>query len=101
MDGSVSFNVLDPNQTPLILDQKSAPRCHILLPGMNKPTGAIFYRKQFYSYVKSFPTQEAALRGAERLLAKGNAVILTRVAKGLILWVLEPDAQLAKKRLIK
>ncbi|MBD2462643.1 hypothetical protein H6G89_16505 [Oscillatoria sp. FACHB-1407] len=64
---------------------------------MSHPVGAIAYEGQYYAYVKFFPTVEAAQRGADRLIEKGNAVILTRIPKGLVLWVHEPEAKLARK----
>jgi hypothetical protein len=58
---------------------------------------AIQYQDRFYSYLKFYPTVEPAQRAAKRLIVKGEAVILTQIPKGLILWVFEPDAQLAKR----
>ncbi|MGA7937906.1 MAG: hypothetical protein WCA35_30435 [Kovacikia sp.] len=80
----------------MILDRDSIQTCHISLPDMSKPVGAIAYNEQFYSYVKFYPTVEAAQRPSERMLKRGNTIVLTRIPKGLVLWVLEPDAQLAR-----
>jgi hypothetical protein len=82
---------------PMVLAQRSVQRCHIDLPGVPRPTSAIVHNGQYYAYVRFFPTLEAAKRPVERLIAKGNAVILTKVPKGFVLWVLEPDAQPATK----
>lgn len=81
-----------PEPTPIFV-QKLVDCCHVLLPGTEKPTSAISYEGQFYTYVKFFPSVEAARQKAELLTRRGNAVILTRVPKGLVLWVLEPDAR--------
>lgn len=81
---------------PLVLAQQSVRRCHVHLPGMPKPTSAIAYNGQYYAYVRFFPTLEGAKRPLERLQARGNAVILTKVPKGFVLWVWEPDAQPVK-----
>jgi len=80
-----------------ILAQKSADRCHVLLPDSATPTSAILCNGDFYVYVKFFPTLESAHRGANRLIDRGNAVMLTRIPKGLVLWVLEREAQLIQK----
>ncbi|OLP17570.1 hypothetical protein BST81_14675 [Leptolyngbya sp. 'hensonii'] len=88
----------DPNQSPLILDQSAVKRCHIRLLDVPRPMGAIYYRKQFYSFVKIFPAMDAAMRGAQRLISRGNSVILTTTPKGIALWVLEPEAQLVSNR---
>ncbi|MBL1179351.1 hypothetical protein, partial [Pantanalinema sp. GBBB05] len=79
--------------TPLIVDRKAVSSCHIYLPDVPKPVGAIAYQGKLYSYVRVYSTLEPAQRAALRLLQRGNQVILTQVPKGLILWVLELDAR--------
>jgi len=90
---------LQSGSTPVILlvAQKSIDRCHVTLPDTTTPTSAILHNGDFYIYVKFFSTLESAHRAANRLIERGNAVMLTRIPKGLVLWVLEPEAQLAKK----
>ncbi|MDX2098921.1 MAG: hypothetical protein SFW36_14185 [Leptolyngbyaceae cyanobacterium bins.59] len=83
------------NSMLLLLEQKSVIRCHILLPDAPRPIGAIFYQGHFYSYIKFYESEEAALKGAGRLSERGDHVLLTRIPKGIVLWGLEPDAQLA------
>lgn len=78
-----------------IVDGKLVKNCHIRLPDYPKPVGAIIFGGKLYSYVRFYPTMDAAQRAAERSMSHGNLVVLTQVQKGLILWVLEPDAQLA------
>ena len=78
-----------------VFPQKEVKRCHVLLPDMPHPSGAIAIQGRFYIYVKFFSTEEAAQRAAQRLSEKGNPVILTQVPKGLVLWVYEPEAKLA------
>lgn len=81
-----------PEPTPIFV-QKLVDCCHILLPGTDKPSSAICYEGQFYSYVRFFSDVAAARQKAELMHQRGNVVILTRVPKGLVLWVLEPDAR--------
>jgi hypothetical protein len=76
-----------------ILSHKLVDRCHVILPDTPKPIGAIYYDRQYYAYVKCFPTVEIARRKAELMTQRGNTVLLTRIPKGLVLWVLEPDAK--------
>lgn len=83
------------NSMPPIIDRKSVRSCHIQLPDTPKPVGAIVYHGQFYGYVRFYSDLEAAGRACNRLQQKGNPIVLTQVPKGLILWVLEPDAKLA------
>lgn len=72
---------------------KDVRRCHVTIPDMDKPVGAVFYNNSYYSYVMAYTKKDAAHRGAHRLSQKGNRVLLTRTPRGLILWVAEPDAQ--------
>ncbi len=81
----------------LFLNRKYVITCHVVIPDDPKPVSAISYQNRFYSYLKFYPAIEPAGRAAKRLMVKGEAVILTPVPKGLILWVFEPDAQLAKR----
>jgi hypothetical protein len=91
--GLESKNGSLPEPTP-ILFQKVVDKCHVLLPDTPRPTSAIIFEDQFYVFVKFFPTVEAARRAAQRMTDRGNTVVLTRIPKGLVLWVLEPDARL-------
>lgn len=86
-----SGSSMEPN-IPL-LPQRLVKCCHVQLPDTPKPTSAIVYQGRFYAYVKRFPTLEAAQRGAQRLVQRGNAVVLTQIPKGAVVWVLELDAQ--------
>ncbi|NJN86701.1 MAG: hypothetical protein HC881_10785 [Leptolyngbyaceae cyanobacterium SL_7_1] len=79
--------------TPIVL-QKLVKRCHVALPDTLEPVSAIVFEQQFYAYVRFFPTSEAAQRGATRMVERGNRVVLTRIPKGLVLWVWVPDALL-------
>lgn len=92
--GSAFFDKHTPSL--LLLDRKDVSTCHIVLPDDPKPVSAIQYRNRFYSYLRFYPTIESGQRAAQRLMIKGEAVVLTPIPKGLILWVFEPDAQLAK-----
>lgn len=76
-----------------IFAQKVVERCHVFLPDTPKPTSAVFYDGNYYAFVKCFPTVEAARQKADLMTQRGNTVILTRVPKGLVLWVLERDAK--------
>ncbi len=80
-----------------LLNSKAVVNCHILVPDLPKPVGAIAYEGQFYSYFRCYPDVDAVQRAAARLIARGDLILLTQVRRGLILWVFEPDAQLAKR----
>lgn len=80
------------NEPTPIFSQKLVERCHVILPGLVRPVSAIAYENAYYAFVKFFKTVDAAQRSALRLREKGNKVLLTRVPKGLVLWVFEADA---------
>ncbi|NJP09444.1 MAG: hypothetical protein HC866_08115 [Leptolyngbyaceae cyanobacterium RU_5_1] len=80
-------------QSPPILNRKAVRYCHIVLPDLPKPVSAILYGGKLYSYVRLYPTLASAQRATERLMVRGNTVVLTEVRKGLIVWVFESDAQ--------
>lgn len=79
-----------------ILNGKFVRSCHITVPDLPKPVGAIAYQGGFYSYFRCYETSESAQRAAAKLIARGDLVLLTQVRKGLVLWVFEPEAQLAR-----
>uniref|UniRef100_A0A832M3G1 Uncharacterized protein n=1 Tax=Oscillatoriales cyanobacterium SpSt-402 TaxID=2282168 RepID=A0A832M3G1_9CYAN len=87
---------ISPSYPVPVLNGKSVKNCHIVLPDEPKPISAIWYGNRFYSFVRAYSDLDAAHRAAERLITRGNTVVLTQVRKGLILWVFEPDAQLAR-----
>ncbi len=76
-----------------VLDNHDVQHCHITAPDLPKPMGAIAHAGKLYSYLRLFPTLEAAQRAAARSMTRGNQVLLTRVRKGFVLWILEPDAR--------
>jgi hypothetical protein len=88
---------MKPLEPTPIFSQKAVERCHILLPNMPTPLGAIHYEGEYYIFVRVFPTVEIAQHKAELMRQRGNSVLLTRIPKGLVLWVLEPDAELARQ----
>jgi hypothetical protein len=79
-----------------VLPQKQLKRCHISFVDHPEPIGAVEYQGGYFAYVKFFADENSARRAVDRMLEKGNQVILTRAPKGLVLWVYEPDAHLAR-----
>ncbi|MDX2230982.1 MAG: hypothetical protein NW220_15185 [Leptolyngbyaceae cyanobacterium bins.349] len=78
-----------------ILSGKAIKNCHIIVPDLPKPIGAIAHAGGFYSYFRCYEDVASVQRAAAKLIARGDLVVLTQVRKGLILWVFEPDAKLA------
>jgi hypothetical protein len=101
MVNMMQVDKIDPLEPTPIFMQSLVSRCHVLLPDTTHPTSAIRFEGDFYVFVKCFPSVEAAREKADMLRRRGDLVILTRVPKGLVLWVLEPDAQLAEKKVYR
>jgi hypothetical protein len=78
-----------------ILNRAAFKSCHIVLPDDPSPLSAVRYGNQFFSYFRAYTSVETVQKDAARLIARGDRIVLTQVRKGLILWVFEPDAQLA------
>jgi len=76
-----------------IFSQKLVDCCHIRLPDTPRPLSAIHYDGQYYAFVKFFPAADIAQQKAALMTQRGNQVLLTRVPRGLVLWVHEADAQ--------
>lgn len=88
------------SQDALMINRNSFRNCHITVPDLPSPIGAIQYQENFYSYFRCFSSLEAAQRAAKRLMSSGNIVVLTQVPKGLVLWIFESDAQRAKSAIV-
>lgn len=78
-----------------VISRQSVKTCHIRLPNEPKPISGLAYGARLFSFVRLYPSLEEAIRGADRLIAKGNYPLLIEVPKGIALVVFEPDAQLA------
>lgn len=78
-----------------VLSGKTVKSCHVIVPDLPKPVAAIAYAGEFYSYFRCYQDVTAVQRAAVRLISRGDRILLTQVRRGLILWVLEPDAQIA------
>jgi hypothetical protein len=91
-----TLNTSSAKVTVPVFAQKALDRCHVVFPDCAQPTGAIMYEKSYYVYVRFFASPEKAQNAAQRLIGKGRKVILTRVRKGIVLWVHEPEAQPAR-----
>jgi len=79
-----------------ILESRNEYRaCHVRVPDLDKPLAALMVDGRFYGLFKIVDTQPQALDIAARLGRKGNDAVITRVAQGYSVWVLELEARLA------
>ncbi len=76
-----------------ILESRSQYRsCRIRVPDESNRLAAIQVDDQYYSFFKVVKEQQKTLQVAARLVSKGDEVVITRVSKGDVIWILEPDA---------
>ncbi|MEB3295601.1 MAG: hypothetical protein VKJ24_20815 [Synechococcales bacterium] len=74
------------------VNRSQIQHCHISLPGEENPVAAIQYQGHYYSFFKVM-TNEARLQAiVDRLVEKGNTVVLVKIPTGHSIWVLETDA---------
>lgn len=69
-------------------------RCQIWVPDLTDPLAAINVGDKYYSLLKVVPSQQKALEIAERLVKRGDNVLLTATPKGYAIWVWEAQAYL-------
>ena len=89
---------MQPIDSTPIFSQKAVELCHVALPNTPEPVSAIYYEGKYFIYVKVFPTVDIAQHKANLMKQRGNSVLLTRIPKGLVLWVLESDAKRMQKK---
>lgn len=84
------------NQTNYkILDTRSQyKRCRIRVPDLPEPLPAIQVDDKYYSLLKVVPDRQKALTIAERLIDRGDAIVIVKTPKGDAIWVWESDAYL-------
>lgn len=81
------------DQTPKILESRDQYRsCHICLPEEEYRVAAVIVDGTYYSLVKVVQDRPRSLEIAKRLVAAGNAAVITKLAKGYAIWRLETEA---------
>lgn len=79
-----AFEILD--------DEQAFQACQIKVPDLDKPLTGVTYKQRFYSLLRIVREETQATELAQRLVLKGNDVLITRSAYGRSVWVLEPEA---------
>lgn len=69
--------------------------CHIQVPDLDKRLAAIQHDGKFYSLFKAVTDIEEANQMIRRLANRGDGAVVTQTAKGLVIWIEEPEARLA------
>ena len=83
--------------TTKILESRSQYHpCHIRVPDLDHRLSAIAVEGQYYSFFRVVKDRSQALEVANRLARRGDQATITSTAKGEVVWVLEPEAELDK-----
>jgi hypothetical protein len=80
---------------PILTDRRRYHTCFIELPGEEKPVAAIEVIGKYYSYARFSPTEDKAFETTLRLLDKNRLSMITKIPKGYVVWMLEPEAKLS------
>ncbi len=90
----------DPSRSlPRLLESRTQYRsCHIRLPGDEHRMPAIVVNHKYYSLIKVCKDPRQALTICSRLLSNGHDALMTKIAKGVAVWRLEPDAMADSSR---
>jgi hypothetical protein len=86
-----------PQTLKTVTDRSQYQHCHITVPDMDGKLPAIALNDQYYYFFRTAPDQHRGTGLAAKLIAKGDAVVITPIPKGVALWVLEPNAQLVPR----
>ncbi len=68
--------------------------CHVCVPDLEGRLAAICVDDRYYSFFRTVADGSKALEVAAKLGRRGDETVITKTAKGYVLWVLEPDAYL-------
>jgi hypothetical protein len=90
----MSFS-LDILAFPILKERHRYHTCFVEVPGEPKPVAAIEVIGKYYSYARFCPTEEKAFETTSRLLDKDRYSIITKIPKGYVVWMLEPEAKLS------
>jgi hypothetical protein len=65
--------------------------CHIRVPDDTQRLAAVLVGTKYYSFFRLIKEHQKTLQVAARLVYRGGEVVITKVAKGEVIWVYEPD----------
>mgnify|MGYP001806200612 CR=1 FL=1 len=76
-----------------IIDSRELYRsCHVWLPDWKERIAAICVDKEYYSLFRAVKDAEETLALVTKLGKKGNKTVITKIPKGYVIWVIEPEA---------
>jgi hypothetical protein len=83
----------------ILMSREQYSSCHISVPEVEKPLPAIQIGDTHYSFFTAVTDSKRVLGIAVKLSYLGDAIAITKIAKGYAVWVLEADTRLLHSRL--
>ena len=87
-----------PTSYTTLSDRSQYRPCRVTVPDLERPIAAIKFQERYYSLFRVVADSQRADILAQRLVERGDAVILTATAKGSAIWVEEANASPAKSQ---
>lgn len=90
------LNLIQPGPAPtkIIQSQNQYRTCQIRVPDLQQPIPAIRVDNEFYSFFKAVEEAGKTLEIVAKLGSGGDSTVITKTAKGYVIWVKEPFAEL-------
>ncbi|MGD1907904.1 MAG: hypothetical protein ACFB0C_18215 [Leptolyngbyaceae cyanobacterium] len=79
----------------ILTDRDQYSTCHVTIPGESERLPAVALNGQFYSFFRSSADLTTTFKLVVKLTQRGDAVVLTQTKMGHVIWLIEPDAQVA------
>jgi hypothetical protein len=77
----------------ILISRHQYQPCHIQVPDLEQRLSAIYFEGQYYSLFKVVEELDVAKRLVKRLAHRKEMAVITQLAKGYGVWVLESDAK--------
>ncbi|MBD2102470.1 hypothetical protein [Leptolyngbya sp. FACHB-261] len=77
---------------------RALQRCRIRVVDQEQALPGVRWQGKLYSFLKHFNDTARARSAAQRLIARGEQILLTSSPKGLTLWAQEEDGELESER---
>ena len=82
---------LQPNFSNILDSRQEYQTCRIKVPHLKQSLFAIVFNDEYYSFLRTEPSQEKALEIITKLSHRLEKMVITNTEKGYVIWNLEPE----------
>ena len=82
---------LQPNFSDILDSRQEYQTCRIKVPHLKQSLFAIVFNDEYYSFLRTEPSQEKALEIITKLSHRLEKMVITNTEKGYVIWNLEPE----------